>query len=168
MSVHGVGGGIQACIACGIPACLAAGLWWGVVSQQALQVSRPTPRGTVEGSDWGGLQAHTQGGSLRVWPGGSAPRGVPAPWGCLPQKGGLLLRGVETPLMMATAVGGMHPTGMHSCKIYYCPHEVCEGCVFTHVCLSFCSWGHVWQGACIAGRHAWQVTCVAVCGRSVW
>ena len=36
---------------------------WGVVSQHALQVSRPTPRGEVEGSGLGGLQAHTQGAS---------------------------------------------------------------------------------------------------------
>ena len=40
-------GGIPACIAGGIPACL-AGLQ-GVVSQHALQVSRPTPKGEVEG-----------------------------------------------------------------------------------------------------------------------
>ena len=54
------GGGIPACLAGGIPACL-AGL--GGVSQHALQVSRPTPKGELEGSGWGGLQAHTQGGS---------------------------------------------------------------------------------------------------------
>ena len=37
----------------------------GVVSQHALQVSRPTPRGEVEGSgpEGGGIQAHTQEGS---------------------------------------------------------------------------------------------------------
>ena len=38
----------------GIPACLAAGIW-GVVSQHALQVSRPTPREKLRG----------------IWPGGS-------------------------------------------------------------------------------------------------
>ena len=32
------------------------------VSQHALQVSGPTPRGELEGSGQGGLQAHTQGG----------------------------------------------------------------------------------------------------------
>ena len=32
-----------------------------VVSQHALQVSRPTPRGEVEGSVLGGLQDNTQG-----------------------------------------------------------------------------------------------------------
>ena len=37
-------GGIPACIAGGIPTCLVAGLQQGVVSQHALQVSKPTPR----------------------------------------------------------------------------------------------------------------------------
>ena len=38
--------------------------------------------------------------------GGACSRGgVPAPGGCL----------VETPPRMATAAGGTHPTGMHSC-----------------------------------------------------
>ena len=87
----------------------------GVVSQHALQVSRPTPKGEVEGDlarrvsrptpkeevegdlAGGDLQAHTQG--------------VPAAEGCLQRGGGC----VETP-MLATGVGGMHPTGMHSCS----------------------------------------------------
>ena len=48
-SVHRRGGsGIPACIAGGIPAYLAADLQ-GVVSQHALQVSRPTPKGEVDG-----------------------------------------------------------------------------------------------------------------------
>ena len=34
-------------------------------------VSRPTPRGDVEGSDQGGLQAHIRGGCWGVWPGRS-------------------------------------------------------------------------------------------------
>ena len=39
-----------------------------VVSQHALQVSRPTPKGEVEGSGQGGLQAHTWGVRARgVW-----------------------------------------------------------------------------------------------------
>ena len=56
----------------------------GMVSQHALHVSRPTPKGEAEGSGWGagGLQAHTQwgswgrssspqpGGSWGVWLGG--------------------------------------------------------------------------------------------------
>ena len=33
-----------------------------MVSQHALQVSRPTPRGEVEGSGLGDFQAHTRGG----------------------------------------------------------------------------------------------------------
>ena len=48
-------------------------------------------------------------------PGGGmpAPRGVPAPGeGVVAWSGGCL---VETPPRMATAAGGMHPTGMHSC-----------------------------------------------------
>ena len=43
----------------------------GVVSQHALQVSRPTPRGEVEGSGWGSLQAHTRGQISGPTPGGS-------------------------------------------------------------------------------------------------
>ena len=47
----------------------------------------------------------------------SGPGGVPSPGGCL-LPGGSSPRGclVETPLT-ATAAGGMHPTGMHSCEI---------------------------------------------------
>ena len=72
-SVHR--GGIPACIAGGIPACLAAGLRGclvqrrrpgpgGVCFQEGL--SRPTPKGEVEGNQ---VQAHTQGGNC----GGSGP-----------------------------------------------------------------------------------------------
>ena len=115
------GGGIPACIAGGIPACLAAGLW-RAVSHHALQVSRPTPRGKVEGSGQGGLQAHTQGdgvsrptprdgvsrptprdGVSRPTPRGAAlegtcsmgvcPWGVPAPGGACSSSRGCLLRG---------------------------------------------------------------------------
>ena len=60
-SVHGGGGGISACIAGGIITCL-AGLW-GVVSQHALQVSRPTPKGK--------LRVWLEGGSPGPPPGGS-------------------------------------------------------------------------------------------------
>ena len=71
----------------------------GVVSQHALQVSRPTPKGKVEGDlAWGGLQAHTQ----EVPALGACSRGVHA-------------RGGGDPSMTATAAGGTHPTGMHSC-----------------------------------------------------
>ena len=47
----------------------------------------------------GGLQAHTQGGSP-----GPHPGGIPA---CTE---------AGTPQQMATASGGTHPTGMHSCS----------------------------------------------------
>ena len=73
----------------------------GVVSQHALQVSRPTPRGEVEGSGLGGLQAHTQGG-LQAHT--FRREGIPACTEADPH-----------PRQMATAVGGTHPTGMHSC-----------------------------------------------------
>ena len=79
-------------------------------------VSRPTPRGEVEGSGRGvsrptpgggvsrptprgGLQAHTQGGVSR-----------PTPRGCVSQHA---LR--QTPPWTATAMGGTHPTGLYSC-----------------------------------------------------
>ena len=79
---RGAGGGISACIAGGIPACLAAGPW-GVVSQNALQVSRPTPRGKFRG----------------IWPEGSPD---PHPRGELKgvcSRGSACFRGgvVETP-----------------------------------------------------------------------
>ena len=43
----------------------------GVVSQHALQVSRPTPGGEVEGSCLGGSPGPHPGESWGVWPGGS-------------------------------------------------------------------------------------------------
>ena len=45
---------------------------------------------------------------------GSAPGWVPTLGGCLLQ-GSLLPGGVWRPPMTATAAGGTHPTGMHSC-----------------------------------------------------
>ena len=109
MSVCPQRGGIPACIADGIPACLAAALQ-GVVSQHALQVSRPTPQGEVGGlarggvsrprTRGGGLQAHTKGSGLQAHTWGVYPS---MHWGRHP-----------TP-MTATAAGGTHPTGMHSC-----------------------------------------------------
>ena len=127
----------------------------GVLSQHALQVSRPTPGGGSSGGcGQGGLQAHTQGGS---W--GDLARGVsrPTPKGevegiCLggvsrpTPKGklrGICLGGVSRPtpggspgphlvgvypsmhwgrplpIPTATAAGGTHPTGMHSCCHFY-------------------------------------------------
>ena len=79
---------MPACIAGGIPACLAAGL-------QGVSPG-PHPRGKLKGLARGDLQAHTllQGGPLQ---GGSTPEGRPP--------------------MTATAGGGTHPTGMHSCHV---------------------------------------------------
>ena len=60
------GGGIPACIVGGIPAYLAAGLW-GVVSQHALHVSRPTPREKLRGLARG-VSRPTPGGVSRPTP----------------------------------------------------------------------------------------------------
>ena len=90
----------------GIPACLAG---YQAHSQGELEglrgLARSTPRGEVEGSGWGGLQAHTQG----------SPR--PTPWGVPgPHQGGVSQHALrQTPQQMATAAGGIHSTGMHSC-----------------------------------------------------
>ena len=93
-SVHGggggCGGGIPACIAGDIPACLAAG---GVLSQHALQEGCLLPGG--------------------AWSRGAALGGVPG-------LGGACSQGVcswwRPPPRTATAAGGTHPTGMHSCS----------------------------------------------------
>ena len=69
-------------------------------------MSRPRPRGRLGGlagghlgpdlgGGWGGVQAHTWGVQAK---------------GCVSQHA---LR--QTPQQMATAAGGTHPTGMHSC-----------------------------------------------------
>ena len=76
----------------GIPACV-AGLQGGV-SQHTLQVSRPTPKG---------------GEDLRGLAGGMSP-------GPHPGGGGVSQHALrQTPQLTATAAGGTHPTGMHSC-----------------------------------------------------
>ena len=74
-----------------------------VVSQHALQVSRPTPRGEVEGSGLGG------GVSPAPHPGGKL-RGLQA------QTWGVSQHALKQtpPQQTATAAGGTHPTGMHS------------------------------------------------------
>ena len=60
-----------------------------VVSRYALQVSRPTPRGELEGSGQGGLQVHTWGCLSRPTPRGvsrTTPRGGSRP---TPRVGGI-------------------------------------------------------------------------------
>ena len=125
VSVHRGLGGIPACIAGGISACLAAGLRGrGVVSQHALQVSRPTPRGELRGLARGVVSRPTPKGEVEgsglggLLPGGwCLLQGVPAPGG----GGGSAPGGGEPPPTpppeIANAVGGTHPTGMHSCRI---------------------------------------------------
>ena len=102
------------------------------VSQHASQVSRPTPKGEVDGSGQGGLQGphlgglqtHTQVGCLLCWvspgphpggavPGGACSRGICFMVGSAPGVCG-------DPPVMATSVGDTHPTGMHSCSYVYC------------------------------------------------
>ena len=82
------------------------------VSQHALQVSRPTPKREAEGSGWGGLQAHTQGGLQDHTQGVSraTPGGSPGP-----HPGDVSQHALRQTPPMVTAVGGTHPTGMHSC-----------------------------------------------------
>ena len=99
-----------------------------MVSQHALQVSRPTPKGEVEGDLARGVSRP------KPAPGRCLLHGVPALGGpavgdacyrgvCLLKGGGACSRGVcGDPLMTATAVGGTHPTGMHPCSLcgLYC------------------------------------------------
>ena len=90
---------------------------WGVVSQHALQVSRLTARGEVEQSGQRGLQAHTQGEVE-----GSGLGGLQAhTQGCIPAC-------TEADPPTATAVGGTHPTGMHSClRLIF----ICRKCLYS-------------------------------------
>ena len=119
---------IPACLAGGIPACL-AGLQ-GCVSQHALQVSRSTPKGELEGSGrgespgphpWGVSRSTPGGASPGTHPGGlqvhtwgvsrPTPGGFPGPHGGVSQHA----QRQTSPRLTATAVGGAHLTGMHSC-----------------------------------------------------
>ena len=123
----GEGCGIPACIAGGIPACLVGlqahtqggswgvwpggspgphpggswGVWFGGLQAHTWGVSRLT-RGGLQAHTWMGLQAHTQGG-------------IPA---CTETD-------TPHPQQTATATGGTHPTGMHSCLILPQRHQ-CE------------------------------------------
>ena len=114
--------------------CRSPGGW--VVSQHALQVCRPTPRGEVEGSGLGGFSRPTPRGEV-----GSGQRGSPGP-----HLGGLQAHtwGVSQhalrqtpPLQMATAMGSTHPTGMHSCWL----------CVSSRVNVRK-AWSDVWEHYC--------------------
>ena len=92
-----------------------------MVSQHALQVSRPTPRGKVEGSGrGGGSPCPHQGGRLRC-----VCVCVPACTEAPPRQ------------QMATAAGGTHPTGMHSCSLYNLlsrfDHEFQNGILFARI-----------------------------------
>ena len=81
-----------------------------VVSQHALQVSRPTPRGEVEGSGLGGS------------PG--------------PHLGSVSQHALrQTPHQQtAAAAGGTHPTGMHSCG-FTIRKQSCGKVIFSQVCV---------------------------------
>ena len=95
-----------------------------MVSQHALQVSRPTPRVEVEGSGWGvsrptpegEVEGSGLGGSPGPHPGGHLQAHT---WGGLQThtQGGVSQHALRQthPPPMATAVGCTHPTGMHSC-----------------------------------------------------
>ena len=74
--------------------------WWG-------GALGPHPWAQVEGSGLGGLQAHSRGVSPGPHLGGSPG----------PHLGGLSQHALRQtpPQQMATAAGGTHPTGMHSC-----------------------------------------------------
>ena len=108
----------------GIPPCLAAGLQ-GVYPSMPCRFPGPHPRESLRGLTFGGLQAHTQGGIWGVWPGGS-PGPHPGgklrvwPWSLQAHTQVVSQHALrQTPHQLtATAVGGTHPTGMHSCCNY--------------------------------------------------
>ena len=104
----------------------------GVVSQHALQVSRPTSKGEVEGSGLRGcLQAHIQGGlQAHIWGILQAHTGGvsrPTPGGDIPA-----CTEADPAQQTATAAGGTHLTGMHPCLQIISVHvnlEYCSYCV---------------------------------------
>ena len=95
-----------------------------MVSQHALQVSRPTPRGAVERDLTGGVSRPTPKGEVE----GDLARGSPGRHLGGPTLGGCLVPGgsalgvpglggvVWRPSRTATAADGTHPTAMHSCS----------------------------------------------------
>ena len=92
----------------------------GVVSQNTLQVSRPTSKGEVQGS---GLGGGSPGQHPRERVSRSTLGGCPGPYlggvsRPTPGVGGVCQHALrQTPLQQtATAAGGKHPSGMHSCS----------------------------------------------------
>ena len=132
---RGGGCGIPACLAGGIPACLAAGLRVGGCIPAWLAGFQAHTQGGG-GLEWSGLVGSPgphPGGSWGVWPGGGVlqahtlegwggspgphPGGSPGPH----LGGGGIPACTEAdppPRLTATAVGGTHPTGMHSCSVH--------------------------------------------------
>ena len=95
-------GGWYPSMACRFPGPHSGGKLRGLASG----VSRPTPKGKLRGLAGWGLQVHTWGGS----PGPHLGVSRPTTRGCIP-----VCTEADCPLPMATTVGSMYPTGMHSC-----------------------------------------------------
>ena len=95
----------------------------------------PTPKGEVKGD--------LATGGACAW--GGACSGGCLLQGVVPAPGGCLLGGWVETLMMATAAGGTHPTGMHSCLIKFSsnPSSFSRGRIeymkFGKKCLEPCS-----------------------------
>ena len=97
-------GGIPGCLAGGIPGCLAGlrGGWGGGIPACLAGLQAHTHGGEVEGSGLGGgVSRPTPRGEVEGSPGPDLG-GIPA---CTE---------ADTPQQTATAAGGTHPTGMHS------------------------------------------------------
>ena len=91
------GGAIPACIAGGIPACLAGGCYPSMHCRW-----------------YPSMPCRGRG----AWSGGVCTEGVCSGW--VPGLGGLLPGDAWwRPLQTATAAGGTHPTGMHSCLFVF-------------------------------------------------
>ena len=124
----------QGCLLWGVPAlggCLLRGEVPGLGGTWSRGVSRPTTNGEVEGDL---VQAHNQGWSWGGFGPGPHPRGkLRGIWSRLTPKGeveGDLVQAhtqggswgeLASPPTMATAAGGTHPTGMHSCWDVHLP-----------------------------------------------
>ena len=98
-------------------------------------MARPLPRGRLARSGQGvsrptpgmGVQAHTHGDCPGLGWGVSRPR----PEGCIPA-----CTEADTPSQQtATAAGGTHPTGMHSCFMYDFACEKKKLKIVFHTCL---------------------------------